>query len=156
MTFYVLILVMSRSNRKLSKRQKMSILLDGSGNRVVSPLASRRETLAEYDPALFVSVSKKYWSKWMEDVLAERHRLLDAASQYASPAGVKILLELEQLHVKMEKVRLLLLRPTLLLRFSGERFTHPNFYSEGIWQFDGGGGGKHIAFVYYKPSTRHF
>ena len=96
---------MSRSNRTLIKRRKkLTILLDGSGNRVVNTEASRAECLAEYDPSIFVDSCKKHWTKWMATMLAERERVLAIVGQYPDPVQVGELMDIERFHVKMEQV----------------------------------------------------
>ena len=97
---------MSRRNRNLITRQKkLTILLDGSGNRIVNSV-SCRETLAEYDPSIFVDSCKTNWSKWMNTMLAERERIMALVGQYPEPVQVGELMSVERFHVKMEQVRL--------------------------------------------------
>ena len=96
---------MSRSNRTLVKRRKkLTILLDGSGNRVVNSSLSREESLAEYDPSIFVGACQKHWVKWMATMLAERERILAIVGQYPDPVQVGELMDIERFHVKMEQV----------------------------------------------------
>ena len=95
---------MSRSNRNLIRRQrKLTILLDGAGNRVVNS-SSRKESLAEYDPSIFVSTCKGNWATWLTQVQTERERILGTVRQYPLAEDVKELMDLERFLVKMEQV----------------------------------------------------
>ena len=95
---------MARGRNLIKRRKKLTILLDGSGNRTVNSVFTNKECIAEYDPAIFVRICKKNWANWMDQVGQEREKLLEEVGQYPAINDVSDLMKIEQIHVKMEQV----------------------------------------------------
>ena len=95
---------MARGRNLVKRRKKLTILLDGSGNRTVSSVSARKERMAEYDTAIFVPTCKKNWANWMDQLGQEREKLLEEVGQYPAINDVSDLMKIEQIHVKMEQV----------------------------------------------------
>ena len=98
---------MSRGRNLIRRRKKLTILLDGSGNRTVNSTGSRKECLAEYDPSIFVQVCKRHWETWLTVVEQERKKLMEHVGQYPEIGVVGDLgdlMELGRIHEKMKQV----------------------------------------------------